>query len=115
MNKLRGGGNLPEENPMADDGDELRFCSTCAFGSVCLPAGIDKRALSELHVLVQHIGPYRNGEHIFRQAEPFDAIFAVRGGVVKTRLLDDAGNEQVLGFHLIAAAARVMQGAQADR
>lgn len=100
MNELRGSGRLAEDNPIADDGDDLRFCSTCAFGSVCLPAGVDKAALRELHVLVQHTGPYRNGEHIFRRGEPFAAIFAVRGGVAKTRLLDDTGNEQVLGFHL---------------
>ena len=25
--------------PIADDGDELRFCSTCAFASACLAAG----------------------------------------------------------------------------
>jgi CRP/FNR family transcriptional regulator len=93
-------GARPVANPIADDGDELRFCSTCAFGSVCLPAGVDKTALRELHMLVEHTGPYRDGDHIFRCGERFGAIFAVRGGVVKTRLLDEGGREQVLGFHL---------------
>jgi len=100
MNDLRGSGKLLQSDPIADDGDDLRFCSTCAFGSVCLPAGVDKTVLRELHVLVQHVGPYRNGEPVFRHGDPFGAIFAVRGGVVKTRSLDDAGNEHVLGFHL---------------
>ena len=90
----------PANTIVADDGDDLRFCSTCAFGSVCLPAGVDKTALRELHMLVEHAGPYRAGEHVFRSGEPFAAIFAVRGGVVKTRQLDDDGREQVLGFHL---------------
>jgi len=93
-------GVRPEASPIADDGDELRFCSTCAFGAVCLPEGVDKSALRELHMLVEHTGPYRSGEPVFRSGESFGAIFAVRGGVVKTRLLDDDGNEQVLGFHL---------------
>ena len=100
MNELHRRGKLVQSNPIADDGDESHFCSTCAFGSVCLPAGVDKTALQELHVLVQHVGPYRDGEHIFRHGEPFGAIYAVRGGVVKTRSLDDVGNERVLGFHL---------------
>jgi CRP/FNR family transcriptional regulator len=82
----------------ADDGDDLHFCSTCAFGSVCLPAGVDKTALRELHMLVEHTGPYRAGDLVFRKGERFAAIFAVRGGVVKTRHLDDDGHEQVLGF-----------------
>jgi CRP/FNR family transcriptional regulator len=100
MNRIDRDGRIPEPDPIADDGDALRFCSTCAFGSVCLPAGVDKSALQELHVLVEHVGPYRNGAHIFRRGERFGAIFAVRGGVVKTCVVDDAGREQVLGFHL---------------
>ena len=100
MNRIARGARLAVTNPIADDGDELKFCSTCAFGAVCLPAGVDKSALHELHVLVEHVGPYRAGELIFRQGERFGAIFAVRGGVVKTRVTDDAGREQVLGFHL---------------
>jgi len=86
--------------PIADDGDELHFCSTCAFGSVCLPEGVDKTSLRDLHMLVEHIGPFRSGQPVFRSGEPFGAIFAVRGGVVKTRVIGEDGNEQVLGFHL---------------
>ena len=93
-------GLKPVVSPIADDGDEMHFCSTCAFGSVCLPAGVDKVSLRELHMLVEHTGPYRSGEHIFRTGDRFGAIYAVRGGVVKTRLIDDNGHEQVLGFHL---------------
>ena len=83
-----------------DDGNELRFCSTCAFGAVCMPNGYDKAALQALHCLVEHVGPYREGEHLFRALQPFGAIYAVRGGTVKTRLIDRLGREQVLGFYL---------------
>ena len=101
MNDLVHPGRRPAASMVAaDDGDDLHFCSTCAFGSVCLPAGVDKTALRELHMLVEHIGPYRAGDLVFRNGERFAAIFAVRGGVVKTRHLDDDGREQVLGFHL---------------
>ena len=30
------------------DGDDHRFCTTCAFGRVCLSDGYDKRALEDL-------------------------------------------------------------------
>lgn len=93
-------GKLPSANPIADDGDDLHFCSTCAFAPACLPAGVDKHALRELHMLVEHVGPFRPGEAIFRTGDRFAAIYAVRGGTVQTRLVDDAGHEQVLGFHL---------------
>ncbi len=85
---------------MADDGDALAFCSTCAFSQACLAEGMDKRALMDLHVLVEHVGPLRQGEHVFRQGDAFGAIAAVRAGTVKTYLVDRDGREQVLGFHL---------------
>ena len=88
------------EKALVDDGDEFRFCSTCAFSAACLETGYDKSRLRELHVLVEHVGPYHEGEHIFREGEPFNAIAAVRAGTVKTYVTDLAGREQVLGFFL---------------
>lgn len=85
---------------IADDGDALHFCSTCAFSSACLSQGYDKSSLQELHVLVEHIGPFRENDHIFREGDEFNAIAAVRSGTVKTYIVDSQGNEQVLGFFL---------------
>jgi CRP/FNR family transcriptional regulator len=84
----------------ADDGNEFQFCSTCAFSAACLEQGFDKSRLRELHVLVEHIGPFAEGEHIFREGDPFEAIAAVRVGTVKTYVNDAEGREQVLGFFL---------------
>lgn len=85
---------------IADDGDALHFCSTCAFSQACLAQGMDKRALMDLHVLVEHVGPLHAGEHLFREGDPFEAIAAVRAGTVKTYVVDREGREHVLGFHL---------------
>lgn len=91
----------PPLNPAAaGDGDELRFCSTCAFSDACISQGYDKSMLSELHVLVDHVGPFHAGDYIFRAGEEFRAIAAVRAGMVKTFVNDSNGNEQVLGFSL---------------
>ena len=89
-----------KRNPIADDGDELHFCSTCAFSAACMEQGFDKTRLGELHVLVAHVGPFQEGEHIFREGDPFDAIAAVRAGTVKTYVTDSEGREQVQGFFL---------------
>ena len=83
----------------ADDGDELSFCSTCAFSKACLDQGMDKASLRDLHILVEHVGPMSAGTHLFRESEPFEAIAAVREGTVKTYVVDREGREQVLGFH----------------
>ena len=85
---------------LADDGDALRFCSTCAFSQACLSQGMDKSALMDLHMLVEHVGPLHAGDHVFREGDPFDAIAAVRAGTVKTYTIDREGREHVLGFHL---------------
>ena len=98
--------SLPNGRPLtpnpaaADDGDELHFCSTCAFSQACLSEGYQKRDLADLHVLVEHTGSYAPRDHIFREGDEFNAIAAVRAGTVKTYVIDAQGNEQVLGFYL---------------
>jgi CRP/FNR family transcriptional regulator, anaerobic regulatory protein len=87
-------------SPIADDGDELHFCTTCAFSDACLKVGYSKAELSALHCLVEHVGPYRAGGHVFRTGDSFRAIYAVRAGTVKTCVVDKDGREQVLGFYL---------------
>lgn len=91
---------LRKTSTCADDGDEIHFCSTCAFSQACQSQGYDKTSLQDLHVLVEHIGPFHEGDHIFREGDDFNAIAAVRGGTVKTYVVDTDGNEQVLGFFL---------------
>ncbi len=89
-----------DRSVMADDGDKLRFCSTCAFSQACLDQGMDKAGLEDLHMLVEHVGPLHAGDHVFREGDPFEAIAAVRAGTVKTYSIDRDGREHVLGFHL---------------
>ncbi|WP_305805121.1 helix-turn-helix domain-containing protein [Stenotrophomonas sp. YIM B06876] len=96
----RGSPVVPLNPAAADDGTPLRFCRTCAFSEACLTQGYDKAALSELHILVDHVGPYHAGDPVFSTGEEFNAIAAVRAGMVKTFVIDSSGNEQVLGFSL---------------
>jgi CRP/FNR family transcriptional regulator len=86
--------------PPSDDGDLLQFCRTCAFAPVCLTEGYDKPALHELHCLIEHVGPWPAGHRVFSPGEPFNAIYAVRAGAIKTSVIDDQGREQVQGFYL---------------
>ncbi len=81
-------------------GDAPDFCRTCALSSVCAMVGYGKPELSPLHGLMEHLGPYRAGETVFRQGDPFEAVFAVRAGTVKIRQQDHHSREHVLGFFL---------------
>ena len=84
----------------SNDGDAESFCSSCAFAEACAVAGYGKPELSELHYLVEHVGPFEPGQRLFRSGDAFRALFAVRSGMVKTTLVDAEGREQVLGFYL---------------
>ncbi len=85
---------------LSNDGDAEHFCSTCAFAEACAHAGYGKPELSELHYLVEHIGPFETGQRVFRNGDPFRALYAVRSGMLKTTVVDAEGREQVLGFYL---------------
>jgi CRP/FNR family transcriptional regulator len=86
--------------PRMNDGNAELFCSSCAFAETCEVAGCGKAELSELHCLVEHVGPFEPGQRIFRAGDAFRALFAVRTGMIKTTLVDPEGREQVLGFYL---------------
>jgi CRP/FNR family transcriptional regulator, anaerobic regulatory protein len=83
-----------------EEGDENRFCGTCAFSGVCRDSGVGKVDLRKLSMIVEHTEPMNAGAHVFRLGERFQAIFAVRVGTVMTYVTDEHGREQVLGFHL---------------
>ena len=42
----------------------------------------------------------RKGEHVFREGDVGDAFYVVRSGSVKSYMLTEDGEEQVLGFYL---------------
>ena len=87
-------------SPRTDARVGTHFCLTCAFSEACIAGGYEQPEQAELHCLVEHAGPYRGGEYIFRTGDPFRSIFAVRTGTVKTSVVDKDGREQVLGFYL---------------
>lgn len=75
-------------------------CSACSLAELCLPMGLDRADVERLDTIIKREGPWHAGEHLYRIGDPFKAIYAVRSGYLKTYIVDDAGREQVLGFHL---------------
>ena len=62
-------GRFALQDPGEGDGDAVHFCSTCAFGEICLPGGYDKQTLQELHFLVD-----ANVDRLY--ARPLERILA---------------------------------------
>lgn len=74
-------------------------CTDCNLHELCLPRGLDKYDLEILEKLVKHIRPLHNGDYLFRAGDDFHNIYALRSGSVKLVLVDENGNDQILGFY----------------
>ena len=63
-------------------------CPACAAGGVAGERGIG--------VLVRIL---HRGDRLFDHGEPFDSVYMVRSGTLKTCTVSASGEEQVIGFH----------------
>lgn len=80
---------------------ELRAaCSSCSLKELCLPIGLSEDELMELDVLVSLRKKIKRGEALFRDGDPFDALYAIRTGFMKSTVLMEDGRDQVTGFHM---------------
>jgi len=79
-------------------------CDSCELTGLCLPAlladysdAIRNRILNAL--IRQQVHHVLGDRYLFRQDDPFDTLFIVQTGAVKTVLLDASGCEQISGFY----------------
>lgn len=77
-----------------------RGCAQCTLQELCLPAGVSRDELQQLDDIVKRKRPVEAGERLFRQGDSMGAVFVARDGAFKTVLVNEDGDEQVIGFHL---------------
>jgi len=75
-------------------------CNNCGIYQLCLPLGLDQADLSLLDSIVKRKEVYKRGQVLFRPGEPFDFLYAIRSGSVKTYISTDDGRVQITGFHI---------------
>lgn len=75
-------------------------CSKCPLSNLCLPRDLDASDTELFERIVLKSRPIQPGEYIFRAGEPFRSVAAVRSGCFKSFVIDQNGEEQVLGFYL---------------
>jgi CRP/FNR family transcriptional regulator len=73
-------------------------CGTCALRDVCLVEGLSAVELERLTGMVSQRRRVKRGEALFRNGDPFDAVYPVHFGFFKTRVTADDGREQITGF-----------------
>lgn len=75
-------------------------CKDCSLAAMCLPLSLQDEELETLDNIVKRGRPLKKGENLFRQGDPFNSIYALRSGAIKTFSVSDSGEEQITGFHL---------------
>lgn len=74
-------------------------CVECAFRNECLARASDSADPGESLSIPVAPRIVHRGDHLFRTGESFDRVFKVRSGAVKTYVILQNGDEQVIGFH----------------
>jgi len=77
-----------------------RGCAQCSLQQLCLPAGIGVQDLVQLEDIVRRKRPMERRERLFRSGDSLSSIYVARDGAFKTVSVSEAGDEQVIGFHL---------------
>ncbi|MFP3795298.1 helix-turn-helix domain-containing protein [Paraburkholderia sp. SIMBA_027] len=67
---------------------------------LCMPQGLALDDLPKLEALICTARSVRRGESLYRAGDPFDSLYAVRSGSLKTVMAHRDGREQVTGLRL---------------
>jgi CRP/FNR family transcriptional regulator, anaerobic regulatory protein len=76
-------------------------CSGCGLRELCMPLGLTAEELRQLDALVDERRRIKRGERLYAAGAPFEALYTVRLGSLKTAVLFEDGREQVTGFHML--------------
>ena len=77
-----------------------RSCEECSLAQLCLPAGMDQQDLGRLDGLVQKRRTLQRGDRLFRTGDALGSVFVASEGAFKTVVINESGEEHVLGFQL---------------
>ena len=77
------------------------LCSTCSLRELCLPVGLMQDEVNQLDAVIRQSRRLKKGEYLFRVAEPFKSLYAIRTGFFKTAVASQDGRDQVTGFFML--------------
>ncbi len=75
-------------------------CRYCSLTNNCLPASINTKLLKHSQSLNFRARIIEPGEHLYRQGESLDCLYAIRSGILKSYTTLESGQEYVMGFHM---------------
>lgn len=75
-------------------------CNDCGVFQLCVPFGVEESVDAVLDNIIKRRLTFRRGDLLYRMGQPFDAVYAIRSGSVKTYVSTDDGRVQITGFHV---------------
>jgi CRP/FNR family transcriptional regulator len=95
--------------PLADTGTSISVkpcthdyqvsCGNCRLSAICLPLALEGDDIEQLDNIIQRSKPIQKNQHLYREGDNFQSVFAVRSGTLKAYKTTDDGREQVTGFY----------------
>ena len=74
-------------------------CGNCRLNAICLPLALESKDIDQLDDIIQRSKPIQKNQHLYREGDDFQSVYAVRSGTLKAYKTTDSGSEQVTGFH----------------
>jgi CRP/FNR family transcriptional regulator len=74
-------------------------CSNCRLTGICLPLALESDDIRQLDRIIHRSKPLQKNQHLYRESDEFQSVFAVRSGTLKAYKTTDDGREQVTGFY----------------
>jgi len=74
-------------------------CGNCRLNSICLPLALESDDIQQLDEIIQRSKPLQKSQHLYREGDEFQSVYAVRSGALKAYKTTDDGREQVTGFY----------------
>lgn len=93
MDKLRNGARV-------ENGCEAIACGDCGVYRLCAPLGVDEELDAVLGRIVKRRVTFHRGDILYRMGQPFESVYALRSGSVKSYVATDDGRVQITGFHI---------------
>lgn len=75
-------------------------CSSCCLKGVCLPCSLNAQDLDRFGDMVATKRRIARGAFLYRSADAFENLYAIRSGAFKTVGASRHGDEKITGFHL---------------
>ncbi|MEH6581947.1 MAG: fumarate/nitrate reduction transcriptional regulator Fnr [Halioglobus sp.] len=85
--------------PKACTHDYQVSCGNCRLSAICLPLALENDDIEQLDNIIQRSKPIQKNQHLYREGDDFQSVYAVRSGTLKAYKTTDDGREQVTGFY----------------